>query len=159
MKLSRGCMTDLLGAGLPFTGLSNWRNKWQLSQRSTKTSAKSCIWKKNLKKIAQCLSRGRGRTGWAATLPKDLEVLVEERLKGNQQCSLVAAKANCMLGCIRKIGESRSGGKWVFPLLLGICGAPSLILCFVLHPQSQGRYQQTGKSPDTKVVRGRARLF
>lgn len=79
---------------------------------------------------------------------------MDERLNGNQQCSLVATKANCMLGCITKSIESRSGGKWVFPLLLGICDTPSVILCPALPPQSQEGYQQTGRSPAPKVVSG-----
>jgi len=54
------------------------------------------------KKITQCLSMGWGQTGWAAALQKDLGALVDKKLNRNQQRSLVATKANCMLGCITK---------------------------------------------------------
>lgn len=128
------------GSGLPLRGTSNWRNR-EASQSSTKTSAKPCI----CEKITQCLSAGWERTGWAVALQKDLGVLVEKSFNGSQQCSLVATKVNCMLGCIRNSLKSRGGGKWVFPLLLGICGAPSVILCPALLPPKSRDINKLGK--------------
>lgn len=44
-----------------------------------------------------------GSTGWAAALlMKDLGFLVDSGLKVSQQCTLVAIKANHMLGYIRE---------------------------------------------------------
>ncbi|PKU29740.1 hypothetical protein llap_19956 [Limosa lapponica baueri] len=39
---------------------------------------------------------------------KDLGVLVDNRMPMNQQCALVAKKANGILGCIKKSVTSRS---------------------------------------------------
>jgi len=41
-------------------------------------------------------------------MKRDLGVLVDDRLTTNQQCALVAKKANGTLGCIKKSVTSRS---------------------------------------------------
>lgn len=49
-----------------------------------------------------------GQTGCKAAGQRDLGVLLD-KLNVNQQCTLVAKKANSILGCIKNSAASRSG--------------------------------------------------
>lgn len=116
------------GAELPFRGTSNWQNTKSVSKFYSGQVQSLASAKKN-HPVSQY---GLGMDWLGSSSAERPGVLLDKRLDGNQQCSLVATRANCTLGCIRKSIESRSGGKWVFFLLLDSCGAPSVILCPVL---------------------------
>jgi len=69
---------------------------------------------------------------WLESSPeeKDLGALGDEKLNMSQQCSLVAQKANCLLGCIKRSVASRSRD-----VILPLCSAlvrPHLEYCILL---------------------------
>lgn len=59
---------------------------------------------------------------------KDSEVQVGEKLDMNRQYELAAQKANCILGCIKRVSSSRSR-EVIVPPLHCPCEAPLGVLC------------------------------
>ena len=90
--------------------------------------------------LSQCNPKHRYRLGreWLESSPegKDLEVPVNERLNISQQCEIAPQKANCILGCIKRIVASRLR-KVILPLYSS--KTPPEVLCLVLGPLKQGR--------------------
>ncbi|GAB0185743.1 mitochondrial enolase superfamily member 1 [Grus japonensis] len=82
----------------------------------------------------------------SSTAEKDLGVLVDNKLSMNQQCALVAKKANGVLGCPKKSMASMLR-EVILSVYSALVKATSGISCPVLGSPAQERQGTTGKSP------------